>query len=58
MTIDELVEKVRPNYVSVDNPKGNIIKGNRILTPGSAEVFKAEIYFDPADGICMYITLA
>ena len=57
MTIDEIVARVKPDYVAVDNPKGNIIKGNQILTPGSAEVSSVKIDFDPADGICMYVRI-
>lgn len=49
MTINELVKRVRPNYVSVDNAKGT--------TPGTAEVASVHIDFDKADGIMMYVTI-
>lgn len=52
MTINEIVAKVKPDYISVNNPK---TKGTP--TDGATEVVKAEIEFDPADGVHMYITI-
>ncbi len=52
MTIDELVQLVKPDYVSVNNPKE---KG--VPTAGNTEVLKAEIDFDEVDGAMMYITI-
>ena len=53
MTINELVKAVRPDYVSVDNPK---VKG--VPTSGTAEVASVKIDFDKVDGLMMYVTIA
>lgn len=52
MTIDELVKKIKPDYVSVNNPK---VQGEP--TKGNAKVSSAHIDFDKADGIMLYVTI-
>ncbi len=53
MTIDELVRAVKPDYVSVDNPK---VSG--VPTLGTAIVSKVTIDYDPTDGLMMYVRIA
>lgn len=50
-TIDELVSRVKPDYVSINNPTS----GGKTL--GSALVSSFHVDVDPADGLMMYITL-
>jgi len=51
MTIDQLVEKVHPDYVSVDNP---VTPG--IPTPGTTEVRDYNVDHD-VDGVHLYIRI-
>lgn len=51
-TLDELVFRVNPNYVSVDNPK---VPGQK--TPGDAIVSSFKVDCDPIEGLMMYVVL-
>lgn len=48
MTINELVNLIHPDFVSVDNRRG--------LTPGTATVSSFKVDFD-SDGIHMYVAI-
>lgn len=53
MTIDELVQAIKPDYVSIDNPA---VRGEG--TPGTAVVSSVKIEYDKVDGVMMYIRIA
>lgn len=51
-TIDELVKRVKPDYVAINNPK---IKG--VPTSGSTLVAHYEVEYDEGDGVMLWITI-